>query len=49
MKYIKPIKKIIFYYFLNGEARGYKEYLTKNYDFNQNQIVHVDSYQQFKN
>ncbi len=46
MKNIKPIKKnnILFIFSKNGEARGYKEYLTKRYDFNQNQIVHVDSY-----
>ncbi len=46
MTNIKKIKKdnILFIFSKNGETRGYKEYLIKRYDFNQNHIVHIDSY-----
>ena len=46
MTNIKKIKKdsILFIFSKNGEARGYKEYLNKRYDFNQNHIERIDSY-----
>ena len=42
----KSIKKdnILFLFSKNGEVRGYKDYLIEKYDFNQNHIVHIDSY-----
>lgn len=46
MKNTIPIKKenILFIFSKNGESRGYKQYLIDRYDFNQNQIVQIDSY-----
>ena len=46
MTNIKSVKKdnILFVFSKNGETRGYKDYLIKKYDFNQNYIVHIDSY-----
>ena len=46
MKNTIPIKKenILFIFSKNGESRGYKQYLIDRYDFNENQIVHIDSY-----
>ena len=46
MTNIKKIKKdnVLFIFSKNGEERGYKEYLNKRYDFNQNHIEKIDSY-----
>ena len=42
----KSIKKdnILYLFSKKGEVRGYKDYLIEKYDFNQNHIVHIDSY-----
>ena len=50
MKNTSPIKKqnILFIFSKNGQSRGYERYLIDRYDFNQNQIVHIDSYPTIK-